>query len=131
MAEIMSVPMCSQMSLGALKVSSDRSIASTMGAAVVVSEEALDLLTAGELQAVIARELGHEYFVFLSVSVLKLPGRTSTTEARRGFYPQPKELLWKPQPKSAGGVEEGSQAQVRSAQRLVGPGICSRALKER
>jgi hypothetical protein len=32
------------------------------GAAVVVSEEAVDLLTAEELQAVIAHELGHEYF---------------------------------------------------------------------
>lgn len=32
------------------------------GAAVVVSEDALDLLTAEELQAVIAHELGHEYF---------------------------------------------------------------------
>jgi hypothetical protein len=32
------------------------------GAAVVVSEEAMDLLTAEELQAVIAHELGHEYF---------------------------------------------------------------------
>jgi hypothetical protein len=32
------------------------------GAAVVVSEEAVDVLTAEELQAVIAHELGHEYF---------------------------------------------------------------------
>ena len=32
------------------------------GAAVVISEDALDLLTAEELQAVIAHELGHEYF---------------------------------------------------------------------
>ena len=32
------------------------------GAAVVVSEEAVDLLTAEELQAVVAHELGHEYF---------------------------------------------------------------------
>ena len=32
------------------------------GAAVVISEEALDLLTAKELQAIIAHELGHEYF---------------------------------------------------------------------
>jgi len=32
------------------------------GAAVVVSEDALDLLSAEELQAVIAHELGHEYF---------------------------------------------------------------------
>ena len=32
------------------------------GAAVVVSEEAVDLLTSEELQAVIAHELGHEYF---------------------------------------------------------------------
>jgi hypothetical protein len=32
------------------------------GAAVVVSEDALDLLAAEELQAVIAHELGHEYF---------------------------------------------------------------------
>lgn len=32
------------------------------GAAVAVSEEAMDLLTAEELQAVIAHELGHEYF---------------------------------------------------------------------
>jgi len=31
-------------------------------AAVLISEEALDLLTADELQAVIAHELGHEYF---------------------------------------------------------------------
>jgi hypothetical protein len=32
------------------------------GAAVVISEEALDLLTAKELQAIISHELGHEYF---------------------------------------------------------------------
>jgi hypothetical protein len=32
------------------------------GAAVLVSEDALDLLTTEELQAVIAHELGHEYF---------------------------------------------------------------------
>jgi len=32
------------------------------GAAVVVSEEAIDILTAEELQAVVAHELGHEYF---------------------------------------------------------------------
>jgi hypothetical protein len=32
------------------------------GSAVVVSEEAVDLLTAEELQAVVAHELGHEYF---------------------------------------------------------------------
>ena len=32
------------------------------GAAIMISEEALDLLTADELQAVIAHELGHEYF---------------------------------------------------------------------
>jgi hypothetical protein len=32
------------------------------GAAVVVSEDALDLLSVEELQAVIAHELGHEYF---------------------------------------------------------------------
>jgi hypothetical protein len=32
------------------------------GAAIVVSEEAVDLLTAEELQAVVAHELGHEYF---------------------------------------------------------------------
>ena len=32
------------------------------GAVVVVSEDALDLLTTEELQAVIAHELGHEYF---------------------------------------------------------------------
>ena len=32
------------------------------GAAVVISEEAIDLLSAEELQAVIAHELGHEYF---------------------------------------------------------------------
>jgi hypothetical protein len=32
------------------------------GAAVVVSEDALDLLTTEELQAIIAHELGHEYF---------------------------------------------------------------------
>lgn len=32
------------------------------GAAVVISEEALELLTTGELQAVVAHELGHEYF---------------------------------------------------------------------
>lgn len=32
------------------------------GAAVVVSEEAVDILTAEELQAVVAHELGHEYF---------------------------------------------------------------------
>ena len=32
------------------------------GAAVVVSEEAVDVLTAEELQAVVAHELGHEYF---------------------------------------------------------------------
>ena len=32
------------------------------GAAVVISEKALDLLTASELQPVIAHELGHEYF---------------------------------------------------------------------
>jgi Zn-dependent protease with chaperone function len=32
------------------------------GAAVVISEEALDLLTEKELQAIIAHELGHEYF---------------------------------------------------------------------
>jgi hypothetical protein len=32
------------------------------GAAVVISEEAVDTLTAEELQAVIAHELGHEYF---------------------------------------------------------------------
>lgn len=31
-------------------------------AAVLISEEALDLLTAEELQAVIAHEMGHEYF---------------------------------------------------------------------
>jgi len=32
------------------------------GAAVLVSEEAIDLLTAEELQAVVAHELAHEYF---------------------------------------------------------------------
>lgn len=32
------------------------------GAAVVISEEAVDLLTPEELQAVVAHELGHEYF---------------------------------------------------------------------
>ena len=32
------------------------------GAAVLISEEALDLLTAKELQAIIAHELGHGYF---------------------------------------------------------------------
>ena len=32
------------------------------GAAIVVSEEAVDILTADELQAVVAHELGHEYF---------------------------------------------------------------------
>lgn len=32
------------------------------GAAVVVSEEAVDILTAEELEAVVAHELGHEYF---------------------------------------------------------------------
>ena len=32
------------------------------GAAIVVSEEAVDILTAEELQAVVAHELGHEYF---------------------------------------------------------------------
>jgi Peptidase family M48 len=32
------------------------------GAAVVVSEEAVDILTPEELQAVVAHELGHEYF---------------------------------------------------------------------
>lgn len=32
------------------------------GAAVLVSEDAMDLLTTEELQAVIAHELGHEYF---------------------------------------------------------------------
>ncbi len=32
------------------------------GAAVVISQEALDLLTTKELQAIIAHELGHEYF---------------------------------------------------------------------
>jgi Peptidase family M48 len=32
------------------------------GAAVVVSEEAVDVLAAEELQAVVAHELGHEYF---------------------------------------------------------------------
>jgi len=32
------------------------------GAAVLVSEEALDILTPEELQAVVAHELGHEYF---------------------------------------------------------------------
>ena len=32
------------------------------GSAVVISEEAVDLLTAEELQAVVAHELGHEYF---------------------------------------------------------------------
>lgn len=32
------------------------------GAAVVISEEAVDILTAEELQAVITHELGHEYF---------------------------------------------------------------------
>lgn len=32
------------------------------GAAVLISEEALDMLTAEELQAVVAHELGHEYF---------------------------------------------------------------------
>jgi len=31
-------------------------------AAILISEEALDLLTAEELQAIIAHELGHEYF---------------------------------------------------------------------
>ena len=32
------------------------------GAAILISEEALELLTAGELQGVVAHELGHEYF---------------------------------------------------------------------
>jgi hypothetical protein len=32
------------------------------GAAIVVSEEAVDILTAEELQAAVAHELGHEYF---------------------------------------------------------------------
>jgi hypothetical protein len=32
------------------------------GAAVVVSEEAIDILTPEELQAVVAHEIGHEYF---------------------------------------------------------------------
>jgi hypothetical protein len=32
------------------------------GAAIIVSEEAVDILTADELQAVVAHELGHEYF---------------------------------------------------------------------
>jgi hypothetical protein len=32
------------------------------GAAVLISEEALDLLTAKELQGIVAHELGHEYF---------------------------------------------------------------------
>jgi hypothetical protein len=32
------------------------------GAVVVISEEAVDILTAEELQAVVAHELGHEYF---------------------------------------------------------------------
>jgi len=32
------------------------------GAAVLISQEALDMLTAEELQAVVAHELGHEYF---------------------------------------------------------------------
>ena len=32
------------------------------GAAVLISEEALDMLTTEELQAVVAHELGHEYF---------------------------------------------------------------------
>ena len=32
------------------------------GAAVLISQEALDMLTADELQAVVAHELGHEYF---------------------------------------------------------------------
>ncbi|HEU4388748.1 MAG TPA: M48 family metalloprotease [Blastocatellia bacterium] len=32
------------------------------GAAIVISEEAVDMLTAEELQAVVAHELGHEYF---------------------------------------------------------------------
>jgi hypothetical protein len=36
--------------------------ASLQGAAVLVSEEAIDLLTVEELQAVVAHELAHEYF---------------------------------------------------------------------
>jgi hypothetical protein len=32
------------------------------GAAIIVSEETVDILTADELQAIVAHELGHEYF---------------------------------------------------------------------